>query len=169
VLGTRDSSRSLPTWRAHRACFDAAIGLWPTPTAKVEVPYEGTTLKGYWLSPDPGTSRRPVAILNNGSDGSAVDMLVMGAVAAIERGWHALIFDGPGQGAALYEDGLPFRFDWEKVVTPVVDFALPPRRRPRRPRAPRRQPSRLLSAARLRLRASPRRRRRRSRDDAGGD
>ena len=124
VLGTRDPSRSLPTWRAHRACFDTAIGLWPTPAAKVEIPYEGKTLKGYWLSPDAATSRRPVAILNNGSDGSAVDMLVMGAVAAIERGWHALIFDGPGQGAALYEDGLPFRFDWEKVITPVVDFAL---------------------------------------------
>ena len=53
VLGTRDPSRSLPTWRAHRACFDTAIGLWPTPAAKVEIPYEGKTLKGYWLSPMP--------------------------------------------------------------------------------------------------------------------
>ena len=51
-------------------------------------------------------------------------MLRHGAIAAVERGWHALIFDGPGQGAALFEQGLPFRPDWEAVITPVVDFAL---------------------------------------------
>jgi hypothetical protein len=123
VLGTRDPSRSLATWEAHRAAFDRAIALWPTPAAKVAIPYEGTTLEGYWLAPGSG-GRRPLAILNNGSDGTAVDMIAMGAADALERGWHALILDGPGQGAALYRQHLPFRYDWEKVITPVVDFAL---------------------------------------------
>jgi dienelactone hydrolase len=116
VLGTRDPSRSLATWEVHRAAFDRAIALWPTPAAKVAIPYEGTTLEGCWLAPA-GGGPRPLAILNNGSDGTAVDMISMGAVAALERGWHALIFDGPGQGAALYRQRLPFRHDW-------VDFAL---------------------------------------------
>ena len=40
--------------------------------------------------------------------------------AAIERGYHALILEGPGQG--VFERQIPFRPDWEKVVTPVVDF-----------------------------------------------
>jgi hypothetical protein len=35
-------------------------------------------------------------------------MLGMGALGALEHGYHALIFDGPGQGQALYVQGLPF-------------------------------------------------------------
>lgn len=31
---------------------------------------------------------------------------------------------GPGRGYALWKQGLYFRPDWERVVTPVVDFAL---------------------------------------------
>ena len=40
------------------------------------------------------------------------------------RGYDCLTFDGPGQGNALWKQGLHFRPDWERVITPVVDFAL---------------------------------------------
>jgi pimeloyl-ACP methyl ester carboxylesterase len=43
---------------------------------------------------------------------------------AIKRGIHCLAFHGPGQGLALRLNDLPFRYDWEKAVTPAVDFAL---------------------------------------------
>ena len=43
---------------------------------------------------------------------------------AMQRGYHCLQFAGPGQGTAIRLQGLPFRPDWEKVVTPVVDFAV---------------------------------------------
>ncbi len=43
---------------------------------------------------------------------------------ALDRGWNAVTFDGPGQNAALVRQGLPFRPDWEKVITPVVDHLL---------------------------------------------
>ncbi|MBP7240582.1 hypothetical protein [Amaricoccus sp.] len=124
VLGTHDPSRGPALWRAHRAALDRAITFWPAPASPVEIPYEGRTLKGYWLDPDADLRPRPLAILNNGSDGTATDMLVGGGFAALERGWRVLIFDGPGQGAALYEDGLHFRHDWEAVIAPVLDFAL---------------------------------------------
>jgi hypothetical protein len=35
-----------------------------------------------------------------------------------------LVFDGPGQQSMLFERGIPFRHDWEHVITPVVDFLL---------------------------------------------
>lgn len=124
VLGTRDPSRGPASWRAGRAALDRAVALWPTPAARVEIPFEGRVLRGYWLDPDDDPRPRPLVILNNGSDGTATDMLAMGGVAAVERGWRTLIFDGPGQGAALYEDGLTFRPDWETVISPVLDFAL---------------------------------------------
>lgn len=42
----------------------------------------------------------------------------------LERGIHCLIFDGPGQGYALRLNKLPFRYDWENVMTPVIDYAV---------------------------------------------
>jgi pimeloyl-ACP methyl ester carboxylesterase len=46
-----------------------------------------------------------------------------GAAAAIQRGYNCLTFEGPGQGSAIRLQQLPFRPDWEHVVTPVVDYA----------------------------------------------
>lgn len=43
---------------------------------------------------------------------------------ALKRGIHCLVFDGPGQGFALRLQGIPFRPDWENVVTPAVDYAI---------------------------------------------
>jgi hypothetical protein len=31
------------------------------------------------------------------------------------------LFDGPGQQSMLFERGVPFRYDWEAVLTPVID------------------------------------------------
>jgi hypothetical protein len=49
------------------------------------------------------------------------------------------MFDGPGQGSALYEKGLVFRPDYEAVFTPVVDWVagqagVDPEKDPRRRR-----------------------------------
>ena len=44
-----------------------------------------------------------------------------GVVDAVERGWHAVAFDGPGQGRARVEDGLGPVDDWGKVVAAVLD------------------------------------------------
>jgi alpha-beta hydrolase superfamily lysophospholipase len=43
------------------------------------------------------------------------------AVPALRRGYHCLVFDGPGQGAVLFEQGVPIRADWEAVIRAVVD------------------------------------------------
>jgi hypothetical protein len=122
--GTSDPSRLLPTWKAHRECFDEAASRFDPPFEKVEIPYENTTLPGYLFKVDDSGRSRPLLILNNGSDGTVTDMYLQGGAAALERGYNALTYDGPGQGAALFLQGLYFRPDWEKVVTPVVDFAL---------------------------------------------
>jgi pimeloyl-ACP methyl ester carboxylesterase len=90
----------------------------------VEIPYEGTTLPGYFHSPDTSGQRRPTILLHTGFDGSAEEMHWGGARAAVERGYNVLVFDGPGQFGPVHRQGLRFRPDWEKVVTPVVDFAI---------------------------------------------
>jgi pimeloyl-ACP methyl ester carboxylesterase len=62
-----------------------------------------------------------VLIVHQGRDAWAEDNLHI-ARAAIERGYHALLFDGPGMGKVLRLQKLPFRPDWERVITPVVDY-----------------------------------------------
>jgi dienelactone hydrolase len=122
-MGTGDGERLPKLWRAHRDCFEHAAALFDPPLERVTIPYEGVALEGWFFPADGDGESRPLAILNNGSDGTVTDMWVQGAAAATARGYHALTFDGPGQGQALFEQGLVFRADWEAVVTPVVDYA----------------------------------------------
>jgi alpha-beta hydrolase superfamily lysophospholipase len=114
----------VPTWQRSRTALDAAFALFDRPVEHVNIPYEGTTLPGYFIKPDSSPQPRPLFIIANGSDASVLDMWVQGGASAIDRGYNVLIFDGPGQGAALWLQHLHFRPDYEHVVTPVVDFAL---------------------------------------------
>jgi dienelactone hydrolase len=42
----------------------------------------------------------------------------------VRRGYHCLLFDGPGRGRNLIRDGLRLRPNWETVVHSVIDYAL---------------------------------------------
>jgi dienelactone hydrolase len=122
--GTEDPSRYTSLWEHHRKCWDRAVDVFECPVEKVQIPYEGTTLEGYFFRPSDDPTPRPTVILNNGSDGPVISQWSFGGRAAIARGFNAITFDGPGEGAALHRQHLYFRADWERVVTPVVDFLL---------------------------------------------
>jgi hypothetical protein len=126
--GASDHSdeRELGLWRRQRDSWERIVDLQPVLGERVRIPYEGTTLPGFFFrAPDaePG-ERRPLIVMNNGSDGATSAMWLEGGAAAGERGYHWMTFDGPGQQATLFEQGLPFRHDWETVLTPVLDAML---------------------------------------------
>jgi dienelactone hydrolase len=116
--------RFAPTWLEHQALWNKGAALFEPPMERVHISYEGTTLPGYVFKVDDSGGRRPLLILNNGSDGGMVAAWTLGAAAALARGYNVLTFYGPGQGLALLEQQLYFRPDWEKVITPLVDYAL---------------------------------------------
>jgi hypothetical protein len=119
---SREAERELEIWRQQRACWDRAVDLCGQ-GERLAIGYEDTTLPGYFFrAPDaePGEPRLLV-IINNGSDGATSQMWVHGGAAASERGYPWMTFDGPGQQAALFEQGIAFRADWEAVLTPVLD------------------------------------------------
>jgi dienelactone hydrolase len=124
VDGSADPSRFLPTWELLYDCWLKSLPLFDPPIEPVSIPYEGTTLRGFYMRGRGSAPRRPLLILVNGSDGSLLDMWLWGGAGATARGYDCLTFDGPGQGYALWKQKLYFRPDWEKVITPVVDFAL---------------------------------------------
>lgn len=122
--GTGDPTRITTAWQMMDDCWQKSIALFDPPIEQVSIPYQGIALRGFYFRGKSAKHKRPLLILVNGSDGSALDMWLLGAAGATARGYDCLTFDGPGQGYALWKQGLSFRPDWEHVVTPVVDFAL---------------------------------------------
>jgi pimeloyl-ACP methyl ester carboxylesterase len=107
-----------------RDSFKAAGKLMDPPLEEIKIKYENTTLPGYFFRVDESDKKRPLMIIQTGFDGTKEELYSGGGAAALERGYNVLTFEGPGQGEALRKQHLHFRPDWEKVVTPVVDYAV---------------------------------------------
>ncbi|WP_058186231.1 alpha/beta hydrolase family protein [Terracidiphilus gabretensis] len=105
---------------AYKTC----AALFDPPILPVEIPYEHTTLPGYFHRVDNSNHQRPLLIIHSGFDGAAEEVHMDGARAAVDRGYNVLAFDGPGQFGPLHREHLTFRPDWENVLTPVINFAL---------------------------------------------
>ena len=116
--------RGFTAWKNGRDAFLKAAGLSNGRIRPVRIPYEKTTLQGYFVTPDNSGKKRPTLLIQTGLDGTAEDLYFIIGSQAAKRGYNCLIFEGPGQGATIHEQKIPFSYDWEKVVTPVVDFVL---------------------------------------------
>jgi alpha-beta hydrolase superfamily lysophospholipase len=122
---TRDRDpdpRGRLAYQASVRCFADAAALMSPAVTPVKIPFEGTALPGY-LYQSPRSGRQATFIMHSGFDGWAEELHHCGALAAQERGYTVITFDGPGQAGPCY-DGLVFRPDWESVVSPVIDWAV---------------------------------------------
>lgn len=125
LYGSPVDPRLLTAFRKQVGALNRGLALSDHPVSPVGIPFETTPMPAY-LVPAHGfeTQKRPLIIFVGGYDSTITDSYFASAVAASERGYHSLLFDGPGQGAMLYEHGIPLRPDWETVVRAVVDFAV---------------------------------------------
>jgi pimeloyl-ACP methyl ester carboxylesterase len=125
LLMDPEDPRIKTTWESSKRCFGNAASLFSPSFEPVEIPYEGTTLPGYFYKVDNDSkSPRPSLIAHGGFDSTLEELYTSAAAPALERGYNCLTFEGPGQGGLIRKQKIPFRFDWEKVVTPVVDYTL---------------------------------------------
>jgi pimeloyl-ACP methyl ester carboxylesterase len=122
-IGSADA-RAMPTYEKSVTSFRQAMQLGPLPCEQLKIPYEGTTLPGYFYSVDRSSDPRPTLLVHGGFDSTGEEQYFEIVPAALARGYNCLVFEGPGQGSAIRCQNLPFRPDWEHVVTPVVDYAL---------------------------------------------
>jgi hypothetical protein len=135
---------------SSKECFRNALSLFPFHVEEVQIPHEGTFLPGYFYhasksihdtkggkktESEPENHRYktynedtvtlyPTLIAHGGFDSTLEELYSSAAAPAIERGYNCLTFEGPGQGEVIRKQNLTFRYDWEKVITSVLDFAL---------------------------------------------
>jgi pimeloyl-ACP methyl ester carboxylesterase len=121
-----DDPRIQTTWESSKKCFSNAAKLFSPSFEAIEIPYEGTTLPRYFyhVKDNSNTTPRPTLIVHGGFDSTLEELYTSAAAPALERGYNCLTFEGPGQGGVIRKQKIPFRYDWEKVVTPVIDYAL---------------------------------------------
>jgi dienelactone hydrolase len=121
--GNQEDPRIVQTWKKSRDCFLQVVQLSEGVIQPVEIPYEGTTLPGYFYTNDAHKNPRQTLIIQTGFDGTQEELYEY-AQAALKRGYNILTFEGPGQGQVIREQGLPFRADWEHVVKAVIDYVV---------------------------------------------
>jgi hypothetical protein len=135
-------------------CFSKSINLFPYIVESIEIPYKGTTLSGYFYyykcrstgnnyfttsntsikdyvvekSFNPSSSSLPSSyptlIVHGGFDSTLEELYSSAAAPALERGYNCLTIKGLGQGRVIRKQKIPFRSDWEKVVSSVIDYVI---------------------------------------------
>jgi alpha-beta hydrolase superfamily lysophospholipase len=126
--GNPKDPRIVKTWRKSRNAFVRAARLDKRVRfRRVWIPYDKTKLPGYFYAAKSGSThraaKRPLLIIQTGFDGCQEELHPY-AMAAVQRGYNVLTFEGPGQGQVIRIQHLPMRPDWEHVVRQVVDYAV---------------------------------------------
>lgn len=143
-----DDPRIIDSWQNSVDCFIKSSEHFTHSFEVVEIPYEGKTLPGYFYKPNlldksdnnknalytsakdsypnsvNSSEPRPTIVIHTGFDGTQEELYSQCVLAALQRGYNCLTFEGPGQGTVIRKQNIPFRYDWEKVVSPVIDFLL---------------------------------------------
>ena len=89
------------------------------PFERFLVPYEHTHLPAIRV-PSAKPACRGTIVIHGGFD-SFIEEFYSLAVYFSNQGHDVILFEGPGQGAALKKFGLPLTYQWEKPVKAVLD------------------------------------------------
>ncbi|MQB02451.1 MAG: alpha/beta fold hydrolase, partial [Actinobacteria bacterium] len=119
-----EDDRKPPTYERLHTAFRSYLRHASGRPEAVEIPYGGTALSGFFVpslragSSAPG----PAVIVTGGLESLAEEVYFAAALALAEWGFHALVIDGPGQGESLRWRGIPAVAEFERAVTPAVDY-----------------------------------------------
>lgn len=113
----------LATYRKALDSFNAARDISPYPIERVEIPFEGSQLPGYFVPGDGRQDqRKPAAIFICGLDTTKELWFLRARDEFRKRGISCLFLDTPGIGEAVRMRALPTRHDYEKPVTAAIDW-----------------------------------------------
>ena len=114
--------------RKSRECFLAAVR--GQDVEEVFLPFGGAQLPAYYVRAPRPQGQRPgrlgkTLLLISGYDGTLEETWLSYGLAALERGYHLLLFTGPGQMDTLrFNPGLAFIPEYEHVGRLALDYVL---------------------------------------------
>lgn len=129
IHGKWDDPRITELWDKQMRYFDRAISLSPNPGKRNLIP----TSSGFQIpilffsTSKDANDKRPTIVMANGFDGSMEEIYHVHGIAALERDFNVIIYEGPGQQYVRRSQGYGFISEWENVITPLLDHveALP--------------------------------------------
>lgn len=120
--------RLVDLWDRQTDAFDRGLALLNPPGQRLTIHAPEFDIPAIWLTPTPKRGdeerQRPTLVVGNGYDGAQEEMYHVIGLAALERGYNVLSYEGPGQPTVRRQQGLGFIPDWERVVGPVMDHVL---------------------------------------------
>lgn len=126
----KGDARHLDTARQATRYFYMGLDGLGVPYQRLTVPYEGRArLNAVYFPADP-SSRKPLILIVGGFDSTMEELYFFAVQEARLRGYPVLIYEGPGQGNVLREQGLTFIPEWEKPTKAVLDNFLSTHSRP---------------------------------------
>jgi pimeloyl-ACP methyl ester carboxylesterase len=110
-------------WKEQTACFDLAMSLLRIPGQRLTIPTNhGFSIPVIFYRASPDHKPRPTLPLGTGFDGSQEELLHIFGLAALERSYNVLTYEGPGQHAVRRYQNKGLIAEWEHVITPILDF-----------------------------------------------
>ncbi len=105
--------------QAMETAFQRGASWMGIPMDPIGIPFEDTTLPGYYLEHD--RQPRPVVMMVGGGDTFREDLFYFAGYPGWKRGYNVIMADLPGQGVTPNR-GLHFRVDMERSISAVLDW-----------------------------------------------
>jgi pimeloyl-ACP methyl ester carboxylesterase len=109
-------------WKKQTHCFDQAIALMDIPGERLLLKGEGFNVPAIFFRAANDGKPRPTLLIVSGYDGSQEELLHAFGFEALQRGFNVITFEGPGQPTVMRDQEIGFITEYEKVVTPVVNY-----------------------------------------------
>lgn len=125
-----DDPRRPVSWQKNLDTFYEGLDTLGVQYERIKAPYGSHHLNALYFPGPEGAARRPLIVMGGGYDSTLEELYFAMVAAAHERGYSVLIYEGPGQGSALRDQGLVFTHEWEKPTGAVLDVFLAGHQRP---------------------------------------
>jgi alpha-beta hydrolase superfamily lysophospholipase len=117
-------------WKSNVDAFYSALDVLGVAHERITIPYGEHHLNAIYFPGPAGAAARPLLMVVGGYDSTMEELYLSIGAAALRRGYAVLLYEGPGQGSVIREQGLTFQPDWEKPNGAVLDSFLDKHARP---------------------------------------
>jgi alpha-beta hydrolase superfamily lysophospholipase len=122
--------RRTAAWEKNVRAFYEGLDTLGVHYERIRVPYGTHHLNALYFPGNEGAKTKPLIVACGGFDSTMEELYFVIVAGALERGYSVLVYEGPGQGSVLREQGLTFTPEWERPTGAVLDAFLQSHSRP---------------------------------------